>query len=83
LPPKKNLKSSNLPAGRQVRKGRFCGRAEGRSGGNSARPTNFGRNQFEFFQKHTAKEPEKMSARTSFWAKSGLPSFLKKKKLQI
>ena len=24
----------------------------------------------------TAKEPEKISARTSFWAKSGLPSFL-------
>ncbi len=30
-------------------------RAGGRgSGGNSARPTNFGRNQFEFFRKHTA-----------------------------
>jgi len=24
----------------------------------------------------TAKEPEKISSRTSFWAKSGLPSFL-------
>jgi hypothetical protein len=24
----------------------------------------------------SAKEPEKISARTSFWAKSGLPSFL-------
>lgn len=24
----------------------------------------------------TVKEPEKISARTSFWAKSGLPSFL-------
>jgi len=41
----------------------MCGRAEGGSGGNSARPTNpfdklrtgFGRNQFEFFRKHTAK----------------------------
>ena len=30
--------------------------AGGRKGGrgNSARPTNFGRNQFEFFRKHTA-----------------------------
>ena len=30
------------------------GRAEGGFGGNSARPTNFGRNLFEFFRTHTA-----------------------------
>ena len=43
-----------LLAGRQVRKGRFYARVEGGSGGNSARPTNFGRNMFKFFRTHTA-----------------------------
>jgi len=37
-----------------IRKGRFRRRAEGGFGGNSARPTNFGRNLFEFFRTHTA-----------------------------
>ena len=31
-----------------------CGGRKGVWGGNSARPTNFGRNQFEFFRTHTA-----------------------------
>ncbi|KKU10026.1 MAG: hypothetical protein UX65_C0005G0014 [Parcubacteria group bacterium GW2011_GWB1_46_8] len=39
--PTKNLKSSDLPVGRGF-------------WGNSARPTNFGRNLFEFFRTHTA-----------------------------
>jgi hypothetical protein len=43
-----------------IRKGRFSARggqaqrAEGRFGGNSTHPTNFGRNLFEFFRTHTA-----------------------------
>jgi hypothetical protein len=49
----KNLKSSNLPAGRQVGKDRFRELAEGGSGRKSACPTNFGRNLFEFFRTHT------------------------------
>ena len=38
-------------------------RAEGGSGGNSARPTNFGRNLFEFFRTHTANWEMSLSAR--------------------
>ena len=32
-----------------------AGRPDGGFGRNSARPTNFGRNQFEFFRTHTAR----------------------------
>ena len=40
-----------------------CGWAEGGAGGNSARPINFGRNQFEFFRTHTASWEMSLLAR--------------------
>jgi len=48
----KNLKSSN-PKGPLLRQ-RRTGAGGRRFGGNFARPTNFGRNLFEFFRTHTA-----------------------------
>jgi hypothetical protein len=40
-----------------------AGGLKGGAGGNSARPTNFGRNQFEFFRKHTASWEMSLLAR--------------------
>jgi len=37
-----------------------AGWRKGGLGGNSARSTNFGRNQFEFFRKHTARQDGKL-----------------------
>jgi len=55
--PRVPLKTERKTWSRPIRKGRFCVRAEGFfGGGNSTRPTNFGRNQFEFFRKHTSTE---------------------------
>ena len=63
-----------------IRKGRFCGRAEGGFGGNSALQirstslrTGFGRNLFEFFRTHTA-DLENLDRRV--WRYSSFMRFL-------